>query len=1460
MLRIAPLMTLVALFVSPLLHAEDWPAYRHDNGRTGATSETLDAKDLQPDWTLRSPVPPQQAWHGPAKWDAYHGKAPLSEMRNYDPVFFPIVVGKDLFYGSSADDAVHCLDTRTGREQWRFTTSGPIRIAPMHHDGKLYFGSDDGFAYCIAADTGKLVWKYSPTAGRRLLINNGRLISFWPIRTGVTVDRGTAYFAASMLPWKESYLCAVDAKTGKPEGPGRFVEVLDGLTFEGAFAISRQFLFTPQGRLWGLVYDRSDGRRRADIPGGGGGCFVMVTDDGHVAGGPASRGLAVGEANFQNPKEKAYSHGGAKAMVVRGGAAYLITDTALYAIDRASKKRTWSVNPGPCHGLIAAGDTVFLGSRDKVLGYRATDGQLVWQAPVRGKAYGMAVADGALFVSTHEGAIHCFRPGAAPEPEKPAEKKEVPAKKKEPAKVRLAAGPYARFTSSDTAIVRWWTEKPSPTILVLDDAKRFEDKTPKTVHQVRIDQLRPGRDYTYEIHTLVDGKPAVAPKRTLETFFNYNVPPVAAALRPYRPDTLTPVYKRAAKRILASAGTDRGLCLVLGSGEGRLAFEIARRSRMRVICLDTDGAAVDAARATLQRTGVYGSRIAVLKVDSYSDLPLPPYAANVIASESVLAGGACPIAPAELARVLRPNGGVACLGQPAGAPKPLDRAKLAAWLADVPLKGKRLASGDDGIWAVIRRDRPLPGAGEWSHQYARPDNSTSSGETLGGAKKTTDLEVLWLGRPGPRYQADRQVRKPAPLAINGRLFMQGLERLIAVDSFNGSVLWALEVPELKRFNMPRDASNYCADRDHVYVAARDKCWRIDARTGQVVKMLDVVPAPNKDWPFAWGYVASVGDRLIGTSTKEGTGFTGFWGSGSWFDSRGGWDTAKVCSDNIFAIDKNSGSTKWAYSKGVIINTAIAIGGGRVYLVESRNKKIKDLDKRVIGEGELWQEMVLVALDLKSGKKLWEKPIQPAAGVVMFSLSYGAEKLVLLSSGGGRYNAYTFDAPDGKPTWKAAFGWSGGDHGAHMARPVIVGNKLYVPPAGFNLKTGERMKDGIPGGRCGTVSAGADALFFRGGGSVTMWAPSTKDWTSWGRLRPDCWLSTIPANGMVLSPEGGGGCWCSVWMETSVGFVRPTRPRPEFAAGERQFIGSLAVELKSPAPAATTRYTLDGSEPTIRSPEYTKPITLRKQTIIKARTFWDRPGAYGPASGHTLVGRFERLYPAPEFVSQAKLFADSKKIRLRKEDPEGDIRYTLDGKQPTKESTQYTEPFEITKTTTVIAGIFYPTGKVSSIAQITYSKAKTIRHEGKKLIPGLRYTYSEGWCSKFDDPNKKFEKIKTGEVGNFDISPRKRNDGFAFNYSGYIDIPKDGTYTFHLQSDDGSRLHINGKLVADNDGVHDARGIRSGKVELKAGAHPIVVEFFECVGGEVLKVLWEGPDLKRQPVPDTALYMEEEKGK
>ena len=46
---------------------------------------------------------------------------------------------------------------------WAFTTGGAIRVAPTFNLGKLFFGSDDGFAYCIKASNGKIVWKFSPT-------------------------------------------------------------------------------------------------------------------------------------------------------------------------------------------------------------------------------------------------------------------------------------------------------------------------------------------------------------------------------------------------------------------------------------------------------------------------------------------------------------------------------------------------------------------------------------------------------------------------------------------------------------------------------------------------------------------------------------------------------------------------------------------------------------------------------------------------------------------------------------------------------------------------------------------------------------------------------------------------------------------------------------------------------------------------------------------------------------------------------------------------------------------------------------------------------------------------------------------------------------------------------------------------------------------------------------------------
>jgi hypothetical protein len=145
---------------------------------------------------------------------------------------------------------------------------------------------------------------------------------------------------------------------------------------------------------------------------------------------------------------------------------------------------------------------------------------------------------------------------------------------------------------------------------------------------------------------------------------------------------------------------------------------------------------------------------------------------------------------------------------------------------------------------------------------------------------------------------------------------------------------------------------------------------------------------------------------------------------------------------------------------------------------------------------------------------------------------------------------------------------------------------------------------------------------------------------------------------------------------------------------------------------------------------------------------------------------------------------------------------------------------------------------------------------KDLVPGLQYTYAEYWGDKIPDYSTLTTTGK-GLVDNFSIGPRLRDDGFAMRFTGYINLPADGEYTFYLRSDDGSRLYIGDKLVADNDGMHDANATKQGKIELKAGPHAIRVDYFELVGGEVLEAMYEGPQIKRQIIPPDVLYHAEE---
>jgi len=142
-------------------------------------------------------------------------------------------------------------------------------------------------------------------------------------------------------------------------------------------------------------------------------------------------------------------------------------------------------------------------------------------------------------------------------------------------------------------------------------------------------------------------------------------------------------------------------------------------------------------------------------------------------------------------------------------------------------------------------------------------------------------------------------------------------------------------------------------------------------------------------------------------------------------------------------------------------------------------------------------------------------------------------------------------------------------------------------------------------------------------------------------------------------------------------------------------------------------------------------------------------------------------------------------------------------------------------------------------------AKTAR-----LSPGLKLSCYDGrW-----DALPKFQTLRPAarkRVPAFDISACGRADNFGAVFEGYVTVPKDGTYLFYTESDDGSSLYVDDELVVLNDGLHGMQE-RVGHVGLRAGAHKIRAEFFEQAGGEGLVVRYRGPGVTKQAIPASAL--------
>ena len=431
--------------------AADWPTYQHDYARSGVARESLLAP-FTDGWVHRSRHAPRPAWRGEAKWDGYNKVYDLKSRQIFDYAYHPVIADGLLYYGSSADDKIYCLDAATGEQRWTFFTEGPVRLAPTIAEGRVFVGSDDGHAYCLEAKSGTLVWKTQLGPRDYRIPGNSRIISRWPLRTGIVIIDDLAYCAAGMFPSEGVLITAIEADTGKIKWQQKQTD----LPAQGYMLASHTRLYVPAGRNNPVVLNRADGKR-IRVVSGQGGTYALLTGDNLVFGPGKTGTLGFVESN-QSDQLATFK---GNHMIVTPSRSFLQSDTDLSALDRsryldlARKRRplksrlgklqnelkkvkagerqrqilkdagklgkqldevqsamqecfAWRVPNSQPLSIVLAGQTLITGGHNEVAAYSAKDGSQLWQARADGEVFGLAVADGRLYASTSKGVIHCF--------------------------------------------------------------------------------------------------------------------------------------------------------------------------------------------------------------------------------------------------------------------------------------------------------------------------------------------------------------------------------------------------------------------------------------------------------------------------------------------------------------------------------------------------------------------------------------------------------------------------------------------------------------------------------------------------------------------------------------------------------------------------------------------------------------------------------------------------------------------------------------------------------------------------------------------------------------------------------------------------------------------------------------------------------------------------------------------
>lgn len=633
-----------------------------------------------------------------------------------------------------------------------------------------------------------------------------------------------------------------------------------------------------------------------------------------------------------------------------------------------------------------------------------------------------------------------------------------------------------------------------------------------------------------------------------------------------QPFAMDQVWSVKAASILKATQVDQGYCLAWGVGTGRLVRELVRQSTLSIVVIESDPVKANAFRDLLRIAG-QNERVSVIVADP-QQVSLPPYLASLIVAETLPDGDRTHLVR-QTFDALRPYGGVACLPIPAE-----ERAECVTIAEKLKLTGALWKHRGD--WTLLVRDGALPETANWTHEHADAANTRVSKDR----RVKAPLGLLWFGGSSHDAILPRHGHGPQPQVVDGRLFIEGVDLLRAMDIYTGRVLWESPLPGIGALydntaHQPganASGTNYIATPEGIYVAYRNACLKLDPASGKKVAEFALpASAGSKSAPL-WGYLNVFEDYLVGgadpvfdpsllkNSSKSKSPNVIDDDDDKKLAAEKALEEApadaaaavensmKIDNDNysssnrLVVMDRESGKLLWtATALSGFRHNAICLGGGRLYCIDRLSgAQMSRLRRR--GEKPP-HEPRLVVYDLKSGHELWST----RHDVFGTWLSYSAERDVLVEA--GRTASDTLgDEPKGMRTYRGESGSVLWENKSYSGPAMIHHDTILMAGRACHLLSGApRMREHPMSGEpvewtwsrnygCNTPMASENLLTFRSGAAGYLDFCNDGGTGNFGGFRSSCTNNLIVAGGVLTAPDYTRTCVCSYQNQTSLALV------------------------------------------------------------------------------------------------------------------------------------------------------------------------------------------------------------------------------------------------------------------------------------------------------------------------------------